>query len=741
MKKTEQAAAVMEAKNGDKKAFEQLYSDYRDRLYFFVLKNIGSKEPAEDIVSETFLDAMQNIGSLRAGEAFGSWLYSIAYRKCIRHNEDNSRTAHFDSEEEQELAISDHGLNEPIQLPEDYALNRDRQEQLKAIINSLSPEQRSAVILYYYNEQSLSEVAETLGISESAAGKRLFDARRKIKARIEKLIKSGAFCVAPLGALLESSIDGKYAAGAVKAGAAVKSISAIKTAAVSAAAVVAVGIPIGLYGLKGGWGGDARTENSSLYKANDPERSVISIDSGIADVFQSKDHSMTVTYLGETLDIDYNDVMTIIEELTSDDSFRSLAVQTIFSENDMKNSMKNGFYLEIRYAGPTAISFSGEDVNVESIHIAQKNNDFKSSYISFDGGSCYSFPESYINRITALADSSDTNVSTDKQCIFTAGFLEYLTSSMTFRDSDETWYTIEGDELTEVKEMLSKIEGVPCDGPGLSGGYVFDIDMAEEISMVHSLIMTGNYVCFDGVMYKNDEPDKVRELVEYFRKNGKITAASEDSDGTMAEFELVQYNKNTRSGYAVNETYGLVSFGVPEKNADDIEKYGTPHPGLVLDITWSGDISESYPVGLDSVTVVSVVDEREDFVSKHLNDVVIACILAEQQDIQAVVDKLTDLNAAEKEGLIWLAENQFYNIDTIRDVCLRVLSSLGYQYGTNDGLPEYSLTADDGTVYQINLSSKWVWKGNNYEAAISDDLAQLLYRYKDEIGLQPVNWN
>lgn len=635
MNKTEQAAAIRAAKNGDRKAFEQLYSDYRDKLYFFVLKNVGSREAAEDIVSETFLDAMQSVGSLKAEEAFGSWLYSIAYRKCIRHSEDNSRVAHFDSEEEQELAMSDYGLNEPIQLPEDYAVNLQRQEQLKAVIDRLSPEQRSAVILYYYNEQSLSEVAKTLGISESAAGKRLFDARKKIKTKIEKLMKNGAFCVAPLGAVLESSLDSEYAAGAVKASATVKGVSAVKIAAVSTAAVVAVGVPAGLFGLNGGWGGDAPIEDSS--------------------------------------------VLDLAPDSSDIDSEKS-AIESDSDDDSMQNSTDN---------------------------------------LSGESGAVRIFPDD---------------------------FLESLTSSVTFKDFDETWYTIEGDELTEVKEMLSGIEGVPCDDPELSGWYMFDIDMAEEISMVHSLIMTGNYVCLDGVMYKNDEPDNGRELAEYFREHGVVKTKTTPLNGTTAEFELVNYNSDSRSGYAVSDVYGLASFFVPEESADAFDKYDPPHPGLILNITWSGNVAETYPVVLENVTAVYVTDEREDFIKKCLDPVVTSCLLAgDEADVYAAVDKINGLNEREKEGLSWMAENKLYNIHdgdiSIRDYSLELLDLLDYRYGTNDGLPEYSLTADDGTVYQINISSKWVWRGNDHEAVIYDELAQLLEMYKDEIGLQPVNWN
>ena len=65
---------VAAAKEGDKAAFEKLYNEYRNKIYFFAFKNTGTKEAAEDIVSETFLTAMEKIGELKSEEAFGSWL-------------------------------------------------------------------------------------------------------------------------------------------------------------------------------------------------------------------------------------------------------------------------------------------------------------------------------------------------------------------------------------------------------------------------------------------------------------------------------------------------------------------------------------------------------------------------------------------------------------------------------------------------------------------------------------------
>lgn len=51
-----------------------------------------------------------------------------------------------------------------------------------------------------------------------------------------------------------------------------------------------------------------------------------------------------------------------------------------------------------------------------------------------------------------------------------------------------------------------------------------------------------------------------------------------------------------------------------------------------------------------------------------------------------------------------------------------MLNKLEYQPYTCDGVPEFVLTDADGTVYSINFSEKWIWRGNNEQAELSDEL-------------------
>lgn len=220
MEKTEIKKLVSEAQSGNKQALEKLYSEYHSKVYFFVRRFAGDGAIAEDLTSETFTAALERIGELRSDESFAGWLYSIAYKKCVDFLRNESRTVSVRTPAELEELLEGAALNEPILLPEDYAVNAETRLQLKEIIDGLTPDQRSAVIMYYYDEMSIPEVATAMGTNENNVSQKLHRARKKIRAKIEKLIGRGAlFGAVPMGTMLGEI--GASPAGLAAVGAAV----------------------------------------------------------------------------------------------------------------------------------------------------------------------------------------------------------------------------------------------------------------------------------------------------------------------------------------------------------------------------------------------------------------------------------------------------------------------------------------------------------------------------------------
>ena len=268
MKKTELAGTVKAAQTGDKEAIEKLYRQYRGRIWFFVRKNVSSQAAAEDIVSDTFLTAIEKLPDLHRPESFGSWLYSIAYRKCTDYLNSESEKAHFDSCEELDHTVENAALSEPVMIPSDYIENEETKQLLREAIDSLKPETRSAIIMYYFEELSVAEVAKAMGLKENTAKQRLYAARKKLASKLKKLSKNtSALCAVPVGAVINAALESSRAAVSTGTASVAAAGFSVRLAAVGVSAALALGVPIALHDFDSC--GDYRPQNT-IVSQTDP---------------------------------------------------------------------------------------------------------------------------------------------------------------------------------------------------------------------------------------------------------------------------------------------------------------------------------------------------------------------------------------------------------------------------------------------------------------------------------------
>ena len=252
---------VQKAAVGDKAAFEELYQATSRSVYFTCLGLLKDEQEAQDITQDVYLTAFEQLGSLEDAGKFKSWLYRIAANKSIKHLRKKQPILSGD-EQLEDLETEE---NENF-LPEEYALNAEKRELVLEIIRRVCTDvQYQTILLYYFNELSVAEIAEIMGCLEGTVKNRLSVARTKIKEgvlRYEK--KSGdklhSFAVIPfLTALFTAQMEdmplpsfplrflgevpkSKFAASSAKTGGRImlKKLQ-VKIIAGIAAAVVAVG--------------------------------------------------------------------------------------------------------------------------------------------------------------------------------------------------------------------------------------------------------------------------------------------------------------------------------------------------------------------------------------------------------------------------------------------------------------------------------------------------------------------
>ncbi len=149
--------------------FQTKYKEYGEMLYRIAFVFLGNPYDTEDILQEVFIALLYNSPEFNTKEHEKAWLIRTTQNKCINFLKSSSRKA---------LPIDE------LKLPT-YSKNNDEKIDIVKRILSLPIKYKSAVILYYYNDYSVPEIAETLKISKSAVKMRLKRGREILKIELE----------------------------------------------------------------------------------------------------------------------------------------------------------------------------------------------------------------------------------------------------------------------------------------------------------------------------------------------------------------------------------------------------------------------------------------------------------------------------------------------------------------------------------------------------------------------------
>ena len=136
---------------------------------------VGSQTEAEDLVQETLLAAYQGLSGYREQGTVKAWLCSIARRKCARHLEMRSRA--------RSSAATRQEPQDAANAEEQVAAHR-RAAHARALLDSIRPSEREALVLRYAAGLTFREVAQACGIEEAAARKRASRALASLRSRL-----------------------------------------------------------------------------------------------------------------------------------------------------------------------------------------------------------------------------------------------------------------------------------------------------------------------------------------------------------------------------------------------------------------------------------------------------------------------------------------------------------------------------------------------------------------------------
>ncbi|MDR1734387.1 MAG: sigma-70 family RNA polymerase sigma factor [Oscillospiraceae bacterium] len=174
---------------GDSKAFQDLYLATRQKAYYVALSITKNEADAQDIVQDAYIKAYQHLPELADPESFGGWLNQITANHA--KNYITRKKPDFFADYEDENAV-DWQEETDIDFIPDERLDREEAKKLvQDIVASLPEDQRLVVLMHYFNEMEVQQIAKTLDIPEGTVKSRLSRARGKLEAMLNEAQKKG----------------------------------------------------------------------------------------------------------------------------------------------------------------------------------------------------------------------------------------------------------------------------------------------------------------------------------------------------------------------------------------------------------------------------------------------------------------------------------------------------------------------------------------------------------------------
>lgn len=168
--------------SGDQRAYAALMNNYRDSLYFMLLKMTNNPDDADDLTIEAFGKAFKKLEQYTPDFAFSTWLFKIASNNCIDFmRKKKKRTLSMDDstngEDGHDLAniIPSDGPD-----PEEKVMKKEKMILMREVVEKLKPHYRKLIELRYFKEYSYEEIATELELPLGTVKAQLFRAREFI---------------------------------------------------------------------------------------------------------------------------------------------------------------------------------------------------------------------------------------------------------------------------------------------------------------------------------------------------------------------------------------------------------------------------------------------------------------------------------------------------------------------------------------------------------------------------------
>jgi RNA polymerase sigma-70 factor (ECF subfamily) len=183
-------ATLQRAKEGDRKAFEEIYQLYHRRIYNAVYGMLSDHDDAQDVTQDVFMRLNDALPTLRADEAFSTYLYRIALNLC-RDRARRKKRVRFQSIDTPR--VTDEGNAEPMEfpdlgrtgrLPEETLSTEELQRRVRQAVQTLSTDHKAVIVMHHFQGMEVNTIAQILGVPTGTVKSRLARGRDQLHRKL-----------------------------------------------------------------------------------------------------------------------------------------------------------------------------------------------------------------------------------------------------------------------------------------------------------------------------------------------------------------------------------------------------------------------------------------------------------------------------------------------------------------------------------------------------------------------------
>jgi RNA polymerase sigma factor (sigma-70 family) len=166
--------------SGDKSGYRDLANRHKDYAFTVAYKIAGTREDAEEIAQDAFIQAFQALSAFNQEAKFTTWFYRIIFNAALMFKRKNRIQT-------EDIELSQSAQFVPADTDKELKISEQRQYIQKAL-SHLSPDDVMIITLFYLKEQSLEEIAQVVGISAETAKVKLCRARKRLAETMNKML-------------------------------------------------------------------------------------------------------------------------------------------------------------------------------------------------------------------------------------------------------------------------------------------------------------------------------------------------------------------------------------------------------------------------------------------------------------------------------------------------------------------------------------------------------------------------